>query len=221
MLNEWDWNNSEKEFRIGIELNPNYATGRHWYSQWLLYKGDFGQALREITFAVYLDPVSQGILKDKGMHLYYNRQYDEAINMAMKTLDLDPNFVPVHRLLSLAYQGKGMFDRAITENQIWGELTGNKVKTDVALAQIYAAGGRNEAARKIVEHIEVRHLSGNDYRGMSLAYTALGEHNEAFAWLEKSYEMHEESLCNLKVDPKLDPLRPDQRFNSLLKKVGL
>lgn len=100
MLNEWDWINSEKEFRIGIELNPNYATGRHWYAEWLLFRGNFKEALREISLAVELDPVSQGILKDKGIHFYYNRQYDEAIDVAVKTLELEPNFIPVHRLLS-------------------------------------------------------------------------------------------------------------------------
>jgi TolB-like protein len=221
MLNEWDWINSEKEFRIGIELNPNYATGRHWYAEWLLFRGNFKEALQEISLAIELDAVSQGILKDKGIYFYYKGQYDEAIDVAMKTLELDPNFVPVHRLLSLAYQGKGMVNEAIANNQRWGELTGNKVKTDVALAYIYAAAGRKEEARKIIEDIEAGHLGGNDYRGMALAYTALGENDMAFDWLEKSYQMHEESLCSLKVDHKLDTLRSDPRFDVLVKKVGL
>src|SRR5687768_2193192 len=221
MLNEWDWINSEKEYRIGIELNPNYATGRHWFAEWLLYNGNFSEAFREISLAVDLDPVSQGILKDKGIHLYYDRQYDEAIDVALKTLELDPNFVPVYRLLSLAYQGKGMFEKAIAENQRWGKLTGNKVKTDVALAHIYASAGKKEEARKIIDNIEADDLGGNDYRGMALAYTALGENDMAFDWLEKSYKMHEESLCSLKVDHKLDSLRPDPRFKELLKKIGL
>lgn len=221
MLNEWDWINSEKEYRIGIELNPNYATGRHWFAEWLLFNGNFSEAFREISLAVDLDPVSQGILKDKGIHLYYVRQYDEAIDVALKTLELDPNFVPVYRLLSLAYHGKGMFEKAIAENQRWGKLTGNKVKTDVALAHIYASAGRKEEARKIIENIESDDLGGNDYRGMALAYTALGEHDIAFDWLEKSYKMHEESLCSIKVDHKLDPLRSDPRFYELLKKIGL
>lgn len=56
---------------------------------------------------------------------------------------------------------------------------------------------------------------------MALVYTALGDIDNAFAWLEKSYEKHEESLCSLAVDPKLDILRSDSRFNNLLKKIGL
>ncbi|MGI8583419.1 MAG: adenylate/guanylate cyclase domain-containing protein [Chitinophagaceae bacterium] len=222
MLNEWDWDNSAREFRIGIELNPNYATGHHWYAELLMFTGHPSEALREISLAVELDPVSQGILKDKGIFYYYQRQYDEAIDIAMKTLELDSNFVPAHRLLSLALQGKGMFDEAIAENQLWGNGTGNKVKTDIALAQIYAAAGRREEATKIIEEVDAdKVLTGNDYRGIAIIYASLGENDKAFAWLEKSYAMHEESLCSLKIDPKVDGLRTDLRFNTLLKKLNL
>ncbi|TAL50122.1 MAG: adenylate/guanylate cyclase domain-containing protein [Chitinophagaceae bacterium] len=222
MLNEWDWKGSAEEFKLGIELSPNYATGHHWYAELLLFLGNTVEAFREISIAVDLDPVSQGILKDKGIFYYYTRQYDKAIDLAMTTLELDPGFVPSHRLLSLAYLGKEMFDEAITENQRWGNGTGNKVKTDVALAQIYAAARRKDDAKKIIEGQDIEKiLSGNDYRGVALIYAALGETDKAFEWLDKSYTMHEESLCSLKVDPKLDSLRTDPRFNELLKKIGL
>lgn len=114
-----------------------------------------------------------------------------------------------------------MVNEAIANNKRWGELTVNKVKTDVALAYIYAAAGRKVEARKIIEDIEAGDLGGNDYRGMALAYTALGENDMALDWLEKSYQMHEESLCSLKIDFKFDPLRSDPRFNNMVKKVGL
>ncbi len=222
MLNEWNWINSEKEFKLGIELSPNYATGHHWYAELLLFTGRMSEAFREISIAVDLDPVSQGILKDKGIFYYYNRQYDEAIEIAMTTLELDPGFAPACRLLSLAYAGKEMFDEAIRENKRWGDCTGNKVKTDVALAQIYAAAGRKEDAEKIVKEVEGSKIfTGNDYRGMALIYASLGNNDKAFEWLEKSYLMNEESLCSLKIDPKLDTLRLDTRFNTLLKKIGL
>jgi len=221
MLNEWDWAGSAKEFKAGIDLNPNYATGRHWYAEWLLYNGYFTEGIREISLAVDLDPVSQGILKDKGIHYYYNGQYDEAIAVAVKTLELDPGFVPVYRLLSLCYQGKGMYQEAIAENQRWGELTGNSIKTRVALAHIYAVSGQVAEAKKIMIAVETEKLSGNDYRGMALAYSALDENDKAFEWLEKSYQMHEESLCSLKVDHKLNNLRSDPRFTLMLDRVGL
>ena len=221
MLNEWDWTNSEKEFKIGIDLNPNYATGHHWYSQWLLYHGMFEEALNEISLAIELDPVSQGILKDKGIHYYYHREYDEAIATGLQVLELNSGFAPAHRLLSLAYAGKGLFNKAIGANQKWGELTRNRIKTEVSLVQIYAASGLKSQAARMIKNIESGDLGANDIRGMALVYAALNENDMAFSWLEKSYGKHEESLCNIRIDPKLDSLRSDPRYDLLVKKIGL
>ena len=221
MLNEWDWINSEKEFKIGIDLNPNYATGHHWYSQWLLYHGKFDEALDEISLAIELDPVSQGILKDKGIHHYYHREYDEAIATGLQVLELNSGFAPAHRLLSLAYAGKGLFNKAIGANQKWGELTRNRTKTEVSLVQIYAASGLKSQAARMIKNIESGDLGANDIRGMALVYAALNENDMAFSWLEKSYGKHEESLCNIRIDPKLDSLRSDPRYDLLVKKIGL
>ena len=221
MLNDWDWVNSEKEFKAGLELSPNYATGRHWYAEWLLFTGNLSEAVSEISKAVDLDPVSPGILKDKGIHFYYTRQYDRAIDVGLKTVELYPDFVPVYRFLSLCYQAKGMIDEAIAENRRWGKFTRNKVKTDLALAHIYAASGHKAEAQTLIRKIRPGELGPNDYRSMAMVYAALGEKDHAFEWLEKSYDRHEESLCSLKVDPKFDSLHSDPRFNEILNKVGL
>jgi TolB-like protein/Tfp pilus assembly protein PilF len=222
MLNEWDWKNSEKEFKLGIELSPNYATAHHWYAEWLLFMGRIQEAFHEINLAVELDPVSPGILKDKGIYYYYTRDYSKAVNMAMMALELDPSFLTSHRLLSLAYQGMGLFEEAIAENELWRKNTGNNTKSDVALAQIYAAAGRKDDAKNLLAKFSADNISGsNDLRGMALIYVSLGETDTAFEWLNKSYLMHEESLCSLKIDPKMDPIRNDPRFGILLKKIGL
>lgn len=222
MLDEWDWVNAQKEFRLGIDLNPNYATAHHWYSEWLMYMGRFEEALTELSKAADLDPVSQGIPKDIGIVFYYSRQYDKAIELGKATSELDPNFAAVHRLLSLAYEAKKMFDMAIAENNLWGVLTGNHFKTTIFLAQIYAASERKKEALKIVEDLGTDEiLNGNDYRGLALVYGALGENDMAFSLLEKSYERHEMSLCSLKIDPKLDPLRSDERFEKLIDRMNL
>jgi len=222
MLNEWDWAGAEGEFKLGLQLDPKNATGHHWYAELLLFTGRPGEAFKEIDVAVDLDPVSQGILKDKGIFQYYTGRYDEALQTARTTLELDPGFVPVHRLISLVYTGKGMYDEAINETLKWGSLTGNKIKTDVALAHIYAVAGKENEARRIIEEAGIeKMLSSNDYRGVALVYAALGEKDEAFEWLEKSYQKHEESLCSIGIDPKFDLIRNDQRFKTMMKKVGL
>jgi Flp pilus assembly protein TadD len=184
--------------------------------------GRLEESLRMISRAAELDPVSQAILKDKGLALYYNRQYDKAIETARTTLELDPNYAAAHRLLSLAYQAKEEFDEAIAENEKWGKLTGNKVETAITLAQLYAVSGRREEAKRLIDDVKQNKLATEQiHRGLALVHAALGEIDLAFECLEKSYERHEESLLTLKVDPKVDPLRSDPRFVELLKKIGV
>jgi hypothetical protein len=115
-----------------------------------------------------------------------------------------------------------MYDDAIRENKRWGELTGNKVKTDVALAHILACAGKKDESRKIIEETGIdKMLSSNDYRGVAIVYAALEDKEETLDWLEKSYQMHEESLCSLAIDPKFDFIRNEPQFRELIKKIGL
>lgn len=220
MIDEWDWLNAAAEFRLGLQLNPNYATGHHWYAEWLMYMGNFEEALSSVSRAIELDPVSQAILLDKALILYYSRQYYEAIQQAILASQLNPNFAPVHRILSLSYQGNKNYDLAIAENRRLGEILANPFKTDIFSAQILAAFGHFEDAKKVLNNLDPSRISaGHDYRGLALVYIGLGNKDTAFTLLEKSYECHEHSLCSLKVDPKLDPLRDDSRFEELTRRL--
>jgi tetratricopeptide (TPR) repeat protein len=184
--------------------------------------GRLEESVAMISRAAELDPVSQAILKDKGLALYYARRYDEAIEMALKTLELDPTYAAAHRLLSLAYQGKGVFDDAVIENQKWGSLTGNKVESAITLAQLYAVSGQAEEAKRLIDGLQRDKLVTDQlHRGLALVHAALGENDLAFKYLEESYDRREEALLTLKIDPKVDPLRSDPRFTVLLRKIGI
>jgi tetratricopeptide (TPR) repeat protein len=184
--------------------------------------GRFEDAYREISLAVELDPLSQGIMKDLGIHYYYTKQYDKAIETAMRTMELDPDFSPAYRLLSMSYEGKGMFEKAIEENQRWGKKSKNKNKTNIAMAYLLAVPGKKDEALNIINDPSIiKNIGANDHRSIALVYTALGENDKAFEWLEKSYQHREESLCSLKIDHKFDSLHSDPRFDGLLKKIGL
>ncbi len=222
MLDEWDWTNAGKQFERAIDLKPNYATAHHWYAEWLLYMGREEEAIREITQAALLDPLSAAILKDMGIILYYTRRYDTAIEEGKKSLELDPGFASAHRLLSLAYGGKGMYVEAIAENQKWGEAGGDHTEVMLGLAQLLAVSGKRGEAMTIVEKMPQEQIaSGKVYRGLALVYAALADHDSAFHWLEKAYEIRADSLCSLNVDPKLETIRSDPRFTDMLKKIGL
>jgi TolB-like protein len=222
MLNRWDWKASGEEFRRGLDLNPNYVTGHHWYSEWLLFVGKTDEAIRQISMAVDLDPASKATIADQAKCYYYAREYDKALDVLQGALTLDPNYPLVHRLLSLVFQAKGQFSKALDENRRWGELTGNHNKMMIFKAHITAASGEKEEAESLVREVaadESRYA--HDFRGMALAYTALGNFDLAFDWLGRSIAAHEDSMCTVLVDPKLDPLRSDPRFAEVLRKVGL
>ena len=222
LFNKWDWKNSKIEFERALELNPNYATAYHWYSFWYLGMGDLEESIRLVSRAAELDPVSQAIMKDKGMVFYHDRQYSKAIELAQTTLKLDPNYPAAHRLLSLSYQAKGLFEKAIIENDCWGMLTDNQPEADFCRAQIYAAAGREKEARDLIKSIEEDPSKiDNVYRGLALVYSSLGEIDQALEMLKKSCEIHEIALLSIKVDPKLDRVRSDPRFDNVLKILGV
>jgi tetratricopeptide (TPR) repeat protein len=112
-----DWRGAEKEFRRAIELNPNYATARTWYSQILASEGRHDEAVAESKRALELDPVSLIINAGWGHRLYRARRYDEAVSALNVALELDPNFYSTRWNLGMAYAQQKKFDAAIRELQ--------------------------------------------------------------------------------------------------------
>jgi serine/threonine-protein kinase len=222
MMSEWDWPKSEKEFRLAIRESPNYATAHHWYAELLLCLGKANEGLAEISRAVDLDPLSPAALKDKGVLHYYARRYDSAIEFTRKALELDPNFSGAHRILSLAYQAKGMHAEAMAEHELWSKKAGVGLEVTAARAYCNAAAGRKDEARVLLKNCPPRESAeGNLTRSIGLVYIALGEFDQALAWLERAFESRAESMALLGVDPKLDPIRSDPRFASLLSRMNL
>ncbi len=221
MLHDWNWKNSLKEFKLAIKLNQNNATAHHWYSEWLMFNGMMDEAGKEIEIAAQLDPLSAAVLHDKGIYYYYSRNYNSAIEHANKTLELEPNLIASYRLLSLSYLAKGMFEEAIAENKRWMGHNANPDESAAALAYCYASAGMKEDAIKIVDDFSKKEkLNGNTVRGIALVHIVLGNNNLAFKWLERAFHSRAESLFLTKIDPKLDPIRSDPRFNSFIERIG-
>jgi adenylate cyclase len=221
MLGEWDWVNSGIEYRLGLELNPQYATGHHWYAEWLMYQGKFDEAINEITLAGELDPISLAIKKDKGLVYYYSRQYQKAIEQVNLSLEQDPKFITAHRILSLAYQGSKMYKEAIEENALWEKSIGKDLLTISSRAQIYAAAGQKEEAKKIIDQFteeDIRNMT--DHRNLALIYGDLGDNGKAFYYLDRAYNQRDLSLTSIKIDPKFDLLRADPRYDMMVKRIG-
>ena len=212
---------STREFERSIELNPNYATAHQWYGRlMLLMLGQFDRAIAEVKRAVELDPVSPIIHADLGTIYTFARRYDEAIEQFRHTLELDPQFYWGHRQLGLALELKGDPGNAIAEYQKALQLSDDpRVLAFIGHAE--ASTGRQSEARamlvKLTEIAKTRYVSGYSF---AVIHLALGEKDQALEWLEKdARERNGFEINFIKVDPCLDPLRGDPRFEALVSSV--
>ncbi len=217
----WEWSSAERLFERAIELNPNYAPARHWYAFHLAALGRFPEAMEEINRARELDPLSLIINTDVGHILYLSRQYDQAIEEYRRVLDMEPNFSTARLRLGEAYERKGMYKVAIAEYQ--KALSSSKDPTIEAwLGRAYAVTGQKDKAQKILGALKKIHQRDPHwFFQIAIIYEGLGEKEQAIEWLKKGSEPEAGSLTLLKVDPLLDSLRPDPRFNELLNRIGL
>jgi TolB-like protein/DNA-binding winged helix-turn-helix (wHTH) protein/Flp pilus assembly protein TadD len=217
---DWDWQTSEKEFRRAIELNPNDATAHHWYAEHLMWRGRFDEALEQSGRARQLDPLSLIIAADNGAILYFSRKYDAAIEKWRSVQDMDPVFMRAH-LIEGAYVEKRMFTEALADNE--------KVRPTISDAAYWSwrayilgrAGQMTEAHSAIHQLLETEKSSAVDPIAFAQSYAGTGDKDQALAWLEKAYARRSNGLTSLKVDPAYDLMRGDQRFEDLLRRVGL
>jgi tetratricopeptide (TPR) repeat protein len=219
---EWDWAGAEAAFRRALELDPNYATAHHWYALYLKSLGRADEALAEARRALDLDPLSLIIGADRAWSLYHLRRYPEAVAQCERVLALDPGFAVARWNLGQALVQQGQAQQAVVELQQVVRLAGPSPVYRASLAEAQAAAGRRQEAARILEELQaqarVRYVSPAD---LARVHLALGQRDQAFALLEKAVAERSDFLVNLKVDPRLDPLRADPRFAALLSRLGL
>lgn len=216
---DWNWQKAEAEYKRAISLDPNYATARHWYAEFLTIQGRFPEALDEMERARELDPRSLIIAADKGATFYCDHRYDQAVQQLQGVLQMEPDFPRAH-IIVFAYAGLGKNNEAlrdITELQ--------KQRDDPFTWMLFAyahgrAGHKAEALaylRKLEAERSRRYV---DSAKLVMAYLGTGNNQRALDWLEKALAERSTAMVWLKVDPAYDPLRSDPRFQTLLRKVG-
>ncbi len=220
-LYNFDSSQAIREFQRAIELNPNYAIAHQQYgNNTLSALGRFDDAIVEGKRAVELDPLSLVINTDLGSDYYYARRYDEAIAQLRKTLEMDPGFYIAHLVLGQVLDAKGARDAAIVECQKARALNDDPSLL-VVLARAHGLSGNKMEAEKILDQLkklsQERYVSAYSF---ALTYLGLGDKEEALRWLEQSYQDRAGSdIGFIRVDPLLDPLRGDPRFEALAEKI--
>jgi len=218
----WDWKGAEREYERAAKLNPSYATTFHWYGGFLMLMGRFDEAIKAREHARELDPLSPSIQASLGSPYLLSRRYDEAIAIYKQSLELEPDYSRAHLSLGWSYLGKGLFKEAIDSFELGTSKSGNDPSYSSELGYAYAVTGRREEARQILARLiagrEARHVSSFE---IAMIYSGLDEHDKAFVWLNRAFDERSNRLTGIKVEPTVDRLRGDPRFDNLLVRMNL
>jgi len=217
---ELDLDRATSELERAVQLKPNYATAHHWFALSLMTLGRYAPAIAEGKRAVELDPLSLIINADFSWIYFCARRYDEAEAQARKTLEMDPRFFLAHYYLGTALQLKGHLNEAIPEFRKAFESNNDPYSLGI-LGQAYARSGQKEDARKILTRLnEQRNARRVAPYAMALVYLGLGDKEHAIDELDRGYRDGETNyLFVIKVDPLLDDLRGNPRFEALVQKI--
>jgi TolB-like protein/DNA-binding winged helix-turn-helix (wHTH) protein/Tfp pilus assembly protein PilF len=219
---DWDWDAAEREFNRAIALAPSYSCAHEDRAIFLAAAGRRSEALAEIAKIDQLDFSSSSATAES--YTYYAlRDYPALIEAARRALLLDPKDSRQHYFLGVGYEGTGEIQQAISEFQKAGQFSDGSLGPAVALAHAYSAAGKKAESEKILRDLErkAKRTSASPYT-MATIYAGLGENDKAFDLLEKAYS--EKSLdfaLGLQSDLLLDRLRPDPRFQIMLRRIRL
>jgi TolB-like protein/Tfp pilus assembly protein PilF len=218
---DFDSQKAIAEFERALQLNPNYATAHHWFAAGpLLALGRFDESIAEGKRSIELDPLSMINNADFGNDYYFARRFDEAIAQLRRTIEMEPRSYLAHYYLGEALQLKGQMLDAIAEYRKAVELDDDPFALAL-LGQSYARVGRRDEANKILTQLnqegKARYV---DAYGIGLVFLGLGDKNRAMDELERAYRENDGGdVYNIRIDPMLDDLRGDPRFEALAEKI--
>ena len=221
----WDWRAATAESLAAVEARPGSAMVWLWRGSLLSALGRHDEAIECTRRALAIDPTSPVVNTALAWHLFLARRDDEAVAQSRHTIDLFPDYYDAWDNLkwigvTLGHRAEGL-EAWIRADQL-DEAQDSDGDGAAALRRAYEAKGLEALHRAAIEEKLARWRSGS-YQSpydVVLEYAALGEVDEAIAWLERSFDERETDLTGLAVDPRLDVLRGDRRFQALQARMG-
>jgi tetratricopeptide (TPR) repeat protein len=222
---EWDWKGAEAELLRALELSPNNVLAINSYAGFLVSTGRVEEALAVEQKAQELDPLgSKGLARHPGWLLWYARRYDEAIAYLLETIEADPDDYVSHLYLSMNDWGKGLHAEAIATLERAGELhdaPDNDPYFLGCLAFAQGSAGRSkEASLTLQRLLDLRSEKYVAPWWVAIACLGLNETDRAIEWLERAYEARDPNVFFIKMNPAVDALRSDPRFQDILRRMN-
>jgi Tfp pilus assembly protein PilF len=219
---DWDPIAAERHFERALALDPDNAEAHLFFAHLRSNQARHEEAMRESARALELEPFNSRFNALEGQFLVHAGRADDAIERLQAVIALDPNHVLARIFIATAYIEKGRYAEAISESQLAAERTRRSMAHPLGiLGYALVKSGDVAQARAVLE--ELLTASRSRYvapYGIALIYNALGERDEALAWLERGFEARDHKMNLLKVDPKWKNLHGDVRFQDLVRRIG-
>jgi len=200
-----------------VQLDPGNADVRHSFAHFLLWANRGKESAEECAHALEHDPFDPDLIACVGWHSLWAGDYDNAIESAQRALSYDPHQLLALLVLGWTYEQKGMYQEAISA---LGKSFPSTPRA-ASVAHALARSGRRQAAEEILTQLRAdaqkKYVSAYD---IAVVYTGLGEKDRALEWLRKAYDQHAGFMVYVYLDPRLQPLRGDARFEDLLQRMG-
>ena len=216
---ERDFSGAKREFERAVELDPHDSPTYFDYSWLLAILGENEKAVEVAERGAQLEPQDAQMSAQVIGAYVMARRYDEALQKVPATIKLDEKVWWTYYWQGIAYSEKGMHERAIESLQIAARLDDSTLIRGV-LAHALARAGRKAEAQGVIDDLIA--LSKSKFVSQStiaMGYVGLGDKDKAFAWLDKSYESHDEAIYWTKNHPMFEPLRNDPRYQPLLQRL--
>jgi eukaryotic-like serine/threonine-protein kinase len=221
-LDEMDLSGAIRSLQRAVELNPGLTSAYTALGSMYYCSERHPEAQEAMLRALSLDPLSMMIHTCVGDAYYYAREYERSVVYYQKAVELDPRFDGAHTDLARSLEALGRFDESRQQYEEGRRMSGGIAGPSFGLGHLEASSGNQAAARRILQElIEARSRRVVSAWGIAALHASLGDVDEAFRWLDVAVDEHATGLIFLRVHPRLDPIRQDPRYQTLLRRVGL
>ena len=215
-LSDWNWSGAQRCLERALEIDPDHAEGWLLYGRLLEALGRLAEGLRAKQKALERNPASAAVHLQIALSFWNQRQYDEMIEWARRSLALDPEHVLAHEFIAAAYLMKGDVDRHMRESFEHARVAGAPRELIEQLQTVYASSGRPG----IVRYVLSTHGNAPPVQ-LALLHAEAGDLDEAFRHLDAAIASRDPALVHLAVAPQWDWLRADPRLAERLRAMGL